>query len=255
MKPVIFMKKQREKEILSLLVDRRRIEVTELSSLLGVSQVTIRKDLDALEKMHLIRRIHGFAELNSEDDVNSRLAWHYEEKTKIAAKAAELICDGDTLFIENGSCCALAALAIAKTKKNVTIVTNSAFIADYIRNEAGVQIVLLGGIYQKESQCLVGPMIRDGVMNYNVKYCFAGTDGWSERTGFTNKDQLRAQAVRDMSASAENVVILTESEKFNAAGTVPLNLSRSHVIVLTDPDIPDSVREKLAAAEIELMTV
>ena len=66
------MKKQREKEILSLLVDRRRIEVTELSSLLGVSQVTIRKDLDALEKMHLIRRIHGFAELNSEDDVRKR---------------------------------------------------------------------------------------------------------------------------------------------------------------------------------------
>ncbi len=79
MKPVIVMKKQRENEILSLLVERRRIEVTELSALLGVSQVTVRKDLDALEKMHLIRRIHGFAELSSEDDVNSRLAWHYEE--------------------------------------------------------------------------------------------------------------------------------------------------------------------------------
>lgn len=255
MKPVIVMKKQRENEILSLLVERRRIEVTELSALLGVSQVTVRKDLDALEKMHLIRRIHGFAELSSEDDVNSRLAWHYEEKTRIAAKAAELISDGDTVFIENGSCCALAALTIAKTKKNVTVVTNSAFIADYIRSEPNVQIVLLGGIYQKESQCLVGPMIRDCVMNYNVKYCFAGTDGWSERTGFTNKDQLRAQAVRDMSASADNVVILTESEKFNEAGTVPLHLSSSHIIVLTDADISDNVREKLVRAEIEVMTV
>ena len=249
------MKKQREKEILGILVKQKRIEVTELSSLLGVSQVTIRKDLDGLEKLHMIRRIHGFAELSGEDNINSRLAYHYEEKTKIAGKAAELIDDGDTVFIENGSCCALTALHIARTKKNVTIVTNSAFIADYIRAEANVQIVLLGGIYQKESQCLVGPMIREGAMNYNVRYCFIGTDGWNERIGFTNKDQMRAQAARDMSASAEHVVILTESEKFNAAGTVPLNLSRSHVIVLTDSDMPEPVRESLGSSGIDLMTV
>ncbi len=248
------MKKQREREILSLLVERRRIEVTELSALLGVSQVTIRKDLDQLEKMHMIRRVHGFAELSSEDDINSRLAWHYEEKAKIAEKAAGLISDGDTVFVENGSCCALTALTIAKTKKNVTIVTNSAFIADYIRPEADGQIVLLGGIYQKESQCLVGPMIRDCAANYHVKYCMIGTDGWNERIGFTNKDQMRAQAARDMSASADQVVILTESEKFNAAGTVPLNLSRLQVSVLTDSEITSDVREKLEAQQIRIIT-
>ena len=247
------MKKQREKEILNLLVERRRIEVTELSELLGVSQVTIRKDLDQLEKMHMIKRIHGFAQLSSEDDINSRLAWHYEEKTKIAERAAELISDGDTVMIENGSCCALAALTIAKTKKNVTIVTNSAFIAGYIRNEPNVQVVLLGGIYQKESQCLVGPMIRDNAMNYNVKYCLIGTDGWNERIGFTNKDQMRAQAVRDMSASAEQVVVLTDSEKFNAAGTVPLNLSGCQVSVLTDADISEDVRTGLAEQNIAII--
>ena len=247
------MKKQREKEILNLLVERRRIEVTELSELLGVSQVTIRKDLDQLEKMHMIKRVHGFAQLSSEDDINSRLAWHYEEKTKIAERAAELISDGDTVMIENGSCCALAALTIAKTKKNVTIVTNSAFIAGYIRNEPNVQVVLLGGIYQKESQCLVGPMIRDNAMNYNVKYCLIGTDGWNERIGFTNKDQMRAQAVRDMSASAEQVVVLTESEKFNAAGTVPLNLSGCQVSVLTDADISEDVRTGLAEQNIAII--
>ena len=238
------MKKQREREILSLLVDRRRIEVTELSALLGVSQVTIRKDLDQLEKMHLIRRVHGFAELSSEDDINSRLAWHYEEKTKIAEKAAELIQDGDTVFIENGSCCALAALTIARTKKNVTIVTNSAFIADYIRSTSA-NIVLLGGIYQNDSQCLVGPMVRDGAMNYHVQYCMVGTDAWSERTGFTNKDQMRAQAVRDLSASADQIVILTESEKFGVAGTVPINISPGSSVVITDAALDEETRNAL----------
>ena len=249
------MKKQREKEILSLLTERRKIEVTELSALLGVSQVTIRKDLDALEQMHLIRREHGWAALSSEDDINSRLAWHYEEKTRIAEKAAELVNDGDTVFIENGSCCALTALTIARTKKNVTIVTNSAFIADYIRREGSVQIVLLGGIYQRESQCLVGPMIRDGAMNYNVRYCMIGTDGWNERIGFTNKDQMRAQAVRDMSASAEQVVVLTESEKLQSAGTVPLNLSRCQVSVITDADIAEDVKNTLQAHNIAVTTI
>lgn len=247
------MKKQREKEILSLLVERRRIEVAELSELLGVSQVTIRKDLDQLEKMHMIKRVHGFAQLNSEDDINSRLAWHYEEKTKIAERAAELISDNDTVMIENGSCCALTALSIARTKKNVTIVTNSAFIADYVRNEPNVQVVLLGGIYQKESQCLVGPMIRECAMNYNVKYCMIGTDGWDERISFTNKDQMRAQAVRDMAASAKQVVVLTESDKFSAAGTVPLNLVRNQISVLTDADISEEVRNRLTEQNIEII--
>ena len=155
-------------------------------------------------------------------------------------------------MIENGSCCALAALQIAKTKKNVTIVTNSAFIADYIRNE-NIQIVLLGGIYQQDSQCLVGPMVREGVSNYYVKYFFIGTDGWSERTGFTNKDQMRAQAVRDMANSAENIVVLTESEKFSVLGTVPINVKEQPKYVITDTNISQEIVHSLSDKNIEVI--
>ena len=246
------MKKDRETRILELLTQNNRMEVVELSDLLGVSQVTIRKDLDALEKRQMVKRIHGYAELNSADNINRRLAYHYEEKMKIAGKAAEMIHDGDTVMIENGSCCALAALQIAKTKKNITIVTNSAFIADYIRNE-NIQIVLLGGIYQQDSQCLVGPMVRDGVSNYYVKYFFIGTDGWSERTGFTNKDQMRAQAVRDMANSAENIVVLTESEKFSVLGTVPINVKEQPKYVITDASIPQETVHTLSDRNIRVI--
>ncbi len=246
------MKKERETKILELLTEHNRMEVVELSDLLGVSQVTIRKDLDALEKRQMVKRIHGYAELNSSDNINRRLAYHYEEKMKIANKAVEMVHDGDTVMIENGSCCALAALQIAKTKKNVTIVTNSAFIADYIRNE-NIQIVLLGGIYQQDSQCLVGPMVREGVSNYYVKYFFIGTDGWSERTGFTNKDQMRAQAVRDMANSAENIVVLTESEKFSVLGTVPINVKEQPKYVITDTNISQEIVHSLSDKNIEVI--
>lgn len=238
------MKRERETKILDLLTSRGRMEVTELSGILGVSQVTVRKDLDRLEEKHMVRRVHGFAELNSADDINGRLAYHYEQKMKIAAKAAELVHDGDTVMIENGSCCALAASVIASSRNNVTIVTNSAFIADYIRSTSA-NIVLLGGIYQNDSQCLVGPMVRDGAMNYHVQYCMVGTDGWSEKTGFTNKDQMRAQAVRDLSASADQIVILTESEKFGVAGTVPLNISPGSSVVITDAALDEETRNVL----------
>ena len=246
------MKNDREKRILDLLSDNGRMEVTKLSAVLGVSQVTIRKDLDRLEEKHMIKRIHGFAEIGSADDINGRLAYHYEEKMKIAAKAAELIHDGDTVMIENGSCCALAASRIAATRNNVTIVTNSAFIADYIRNES-VNIVLLGGIYQNDSQCMVGPMVKDCASNYHVQYCFVGTDGWSEKTGFTNKDQMRAQAVRDISSSADKIVILTESEKFSTAGTVPLNIQASSSILITDSYLKEDVRQILISKGIEII--
>ena len=79
----------------------------------------IRKDLDALESKGLIVREHGFATLNSKDDMNTRLAFHYEAKQKIAKLACQSIKNGDTIMIESGSCCALLALEIAKQKKDL----------------------------------------------------------------------------------------------------------------------------------------
>ena len=82
--------KNRTNKILELLTSEKRIEVSQLAEYLGVSQVTIRKDLDALEAKGIIKREHGHAVLCSTDDINGRIAYHYEEKKKIALKATEL---------------------------------------------------------------------------------------------------------------------------------------------------------------------
>ena len=158
-------KEDRTNRILELLVKEKKLEVAEISGHLGVSQVTVRKDLDAMEAQGLITREHGFAVLSSTDDIKGRLAWHYEEKRKIACLAADLVKDGDTIMIESGSCCALLAKALTEIRKGVTIITNSAFIADYIRRESDFQIVLLGGIYQQDAQVMVGPMVRQCAEN------------------------------------------------------------------------------------------
>lgn len=248
-------KERRSEKILKILTDSGKIEVASLAQTLQVSQVTIRKDLDELEEKGFIHRAHGYAELNSPDAISGRLAYHYEEKKKIAVEAARLIHDNDTIMIESGSCCAILAYLLASEKKNLTIVTNSAFIADYIKDAQDTQIVLLGGMYQKDSQCLVGPMIRDTAANYYVHYFFIGTDGWSERTGFTNKDQMRAQAVRDMAHSAEKVVILTESEKFLHAGTVPMNIPSQPKILITDASLPANTENILVHDDIQVLKI
>ena len=247
-------KDDRTSRILELLVSEKKLEVAELSEHLGVSQVTVRKDLDAMEAQGRITREHGFAVLSGTDDIKGRLAWHYEEKRKIARRAADLVKDGDTIMIESGSCCALLAQTLTELRRGVTIITNSAFIADYIRKSSDFQIVLLGGIYQQDAQVMVGPMVRQCAENFWVDRFFIGVDGWSARTGFTNQDQMRAQAVRDMARQADRVIVLTESDKFTRHGTVPLNLKDRVRTVITDQDIGEDIRQELYQQGIEILT-
>ena len=237
--------KDRLNKILELLTKENKMEVSLLAEKLSVSQVTIRKDLDALESRGIIKREHGFALLCSTDDINGRIAYHYEEKRKIAQKASEMVQNGDTIMIESGSCCALLADALANTKKDLTIITNSAFIAGYIRGKANFQIVLLGGIYQQDAQVMVGPMVQQCVENFFVDLFFIGTDGYNSRIGFTNRDQMRAQAVRDMARQADNVIVLTESDKFAKNSIVPLNLKTPIKAVITDANISDTMKAEL----------
>lgn len=249
--------KNRINKILEILSTEHehKIEVSRLSEKLKVSQVTIRKDLDVLTEKGIIKREHGFALLLSSDDINGRIAYHYEEKKKIVVRAAKFVNDNDTIMIESGSSCALLAEALTKEKKDLTIITNSAFIANYIRNKSNFQIILLGGIYQNDSQVNVGPLVKECVKNFFVDLFFIGTDGYREKIGFTNRDQMRAQSVRDMAEQAEKVIVITESEKFEKHGTVPLNLGDKIKIVITDSKITESDKDALKGKNIEVITV
>ncbi|MDQ0202890.1 DeoR/GlpR family DNA-binding transcription regulator [Pectinatus haikarae] len=243
-------------DILEILIAYKKIDVVELSKKLQISQVTIRKYLTKLESTGMVKREHGYAVLHNEDDIAGRLAYHYNSKIKIAKRAVELVKDGDTIMIENGSCCALLALELAAVKNNLTIVTNSTYIAKSLRQrQASFQIIILGGLYQEKSECLVGPMIRANAENYNVEFFFIGTDGYNRNSGFANKDQMRSQAVRDMANSCDKLIILTESEKFGLRGTIPLNIKNIPQILITDSKIPKDIFDELRQRDVQVITV
>lgn len=242
--------KKRETQILELLSEYGKLEVSMLAEKIGVSQVTIRKDLDSLERRGILRREHGCAVFGGSDDVNNRLAFNYEEKRLIAKEAAKLVSDGETVMIENGSCCSLLAEEIAKTKHGAKIITNSAFIASYIRRISGVQVVLLGGDFQNDAQVMVGPILKTCVAQFYVDKLFVGTDGYSTEHGFTHNDHLRAQAVRDMAEHADGVIVVTESVKFLQHSVVPLGLDGRIRAVVTDELIPQNIEEELNGKNI-----
>jgi len=224
---------ERQDKILEILAENQRVSVSALADSLGVSQVTVRKNLDYLEKIGFIKRDHGHAFFGSNEDMGTRIAVNYDIKRRIAKSAAETVQDGETVLIESGSCCALLAEELANHKK-VTIITNSSFIANYIRHAPYANIILLGGEYQKNSQVLVGPMTIKWAEIFISDKFFVGTDGFIERYGFTGRDHLRTQTARDMAEQAKQVIVLTESDKFLQQGTEGLVRTEHVSAVFTD---------------------
>lgn len=94
---------KRLEQIIKLVSEYEKIDVNTLSEKLNVSKVTIRKDLDKLESKGLLHREHGYAVLNSGDDLNVRLSINYEIKRKIVQEAVKLVSDNETIMIESGS--------------------------------------------------------------------------------------------------------------------------------------------------------
>ncbi len=243
---------RRDNQILELLAENGRLEVAALAQSLAVSPVTVRKDLDDLEKRGVIRREHGYAVFGGNDDVNNRLAYHYEEKRRIAREAAKLVSPGEAVMIESGSCCALLSEEIARTRPGAIIITNSAFIASYIRRFEGAHVVLLGGDFQNDAQVMVGPVLRVCAQQFFVDKLFVGVDGYSPRLGFMANNHLRAQAVRDMAEQAQRVFAVTESSKFGRSSTVPLALPGGVHGVITDSSLTQDAEALLQAAGVEI---
>lgn len=245
----------RHTKLLELVNELGRVEVNRLSERLEVSKVTIRKDLDLLEEKGLLKREHGFAVMISSDDISNRLAFNYDTKRKIAKLAAKMVDNGETVMIESGSTCALLAEELATNKRDVTIITNSAFIASYIRECPYARVVLLGGDYQTESQVVVGPVTRKCVEGFYVDKLFVGTDGFSEKAGFMGKNHMRTETVRAMAENANKVIVLTESGKFMELGVVGEFKVNEVAVVVTDNKIPENIEDLLTKDNIDVQKV
>ncbi len=238
---------------MNILATDKKVTVTDFSEKLGVSQATIRQDLTALEASGFLKRVHGGAILNESDDISHRMGINYEEKLKIAKAALHYVGEDETILIESGSINALFAHEVVEHRKNVTIITSNAFIARQIGKLAENRVILLGGIYQSESECVVGNLVKDCLKILNFSKAFVGVDGFTQNTGFTGRDMMRADINTTIAAISPKTFVLTDSSKF---GKIHLSkyLDISEVdYVVTDKNIPDEYLEYLKSKNIQVI--
>ena len=207
----------RHDEILKTLSRLRSVSVQELTERTGVSEVTIRKDLTTLEEMGLVVRTHGGAQL-AEDvtvlrDLESRSSDHVAEKQLIAVRAARLVSDGDTIYLDSGSTCALLARQISGM--NLRVVTNSVPVINALVNARGISLFSIGGSYRREAGSFLGPLALDNVKNFQIQTCFVGATGISGRGVFSSQNILESQLKNQVLQSSQRRIVLADTSKFN----------------------------------------
>ncbi|MEZ5071952.1 MAG: DeoR/GlpR family DNA-binding transcription regulator [Bacteroidales bacterium] len=246
------MLNDRQKKILDHLGSGKEGSVNGLSDQLGVSGVTIRQDLRFLEGQGLLKRVHGGAVLRDADDLENRLGIRFEQKLRIARRLARDVQDGETILVESGSVNVLLARELAERKVN--LITTNAYIARQFRKNPGASILLLGGLYQPDSESMVGRMTRFCIGDQiNIDKAFIGIDGFSPEAGFTSRDMLRAEVSAYIIEKARDSTIVSDSSKFGKVELTRICGVDDVQHVATNKDLDPLVRKHLKETGVDLI--
>lgn len=245
----------RKQKILSLLDENGSIQVSELIDLFDVSDMTIRRDLDILERKGLLRRVHGGAVLNRgrsyEPPFLSRSTSRQEQKQRIGQAAADLIHVGDSIMLDVGTSTLEVARAIP-ANQNLTVITPCFQIANLLANHPGMRLILTGGIIRPGELSMVGHLAERAVRDFFVDKLFLGAAGVDLQSGLTEfniEDTLVKQAMLNQ---AKEVILVVDSLKFSkVAFTAIAPITVVHHIV-TDNELSDSIAKQIKEMGIKL---
>jgi len=194
-----------------------RVSIAELSDRLGVSEVTIREDLKHLESRGVLTRIRGGAlvsrngamEMSLEETSTANRA----EKMAIAARAAAMVEDGQTIIIDVGSTTTYLAKALSPNLSRVVVITNGLNIALILEALPGVSVIVTGGTLRPLQHSLVAPMGTLLLDQLKADVAFLGCNGVDPARGFTNTNIAEAEIKQAMVRSAEKTVFLADHDK------------------------------------------
>lgn len=249
----------RRKTILDILDEEGKVKVAELSRLFGISEVTIRNDLDMLEEGGLLERIHGGALSTYKSYYNmslhDRMEANQDEKKKIAIEAASMISDGDTVFLGSGTTPIYVAREI-KDLKNLIIVTNSLSIAQEVGySKYKRSIVMLGGNVNTEYQFVSGDDSIRQLKNYIADKLILSSDGVSAEFGVTTYHHLEAEINRMMIARAHKTIVVADYSKIGRSSFAHIeDIDRIDCLISNqnaNKDEIEAIREK--GVEIRLV--
>jgi len=239
----------RRQKILELLSEKGKVYVHELSAEFKVSKVTIRNDLDQLEKKnHLIRARGGALKLEGQVSLDFNLSekhkLHHKEKIAIGKKAASLISDSETIILDSGTTTAEIAKNLTNLT-NISVVTNAINIVNALTLIPAINVIIPGGYLRKNSLSLVGPLAEKNFKNLFVDKAFIGVDGLDPNIGAFTPNIDEAYLNEIMIDIAKEVILVTDSSKLNSKSLAFICPISSINTIVTDEGLSQSDRKKL----------
>ena len=242
---------ERQVKILDELQRRGAVRVTSLAQMLNVSDMTIRRDLEALSRRGLIDKVHGGATrpLASTDEpgFEAKSLRQLAEKKAIARAAAELVTPGMAVGVSAGTTTWALAHRL-RTIDRLTVVTNSIRIADVLHagNNVNQSVVLTGGV-RTPSDALVGPIAVSALAQLHLDIVFLGVHGMTEDAGFTTPNLLEADTDRALATAGRQLVVVADHTKWGTIGIRTIAHLREVDIVITDNGLSEEARAILAS--------
>lgn len=247
---------QRRDKILDLLKEDGSAKVVNLARLFKVTEVTIRQDLDKLEKDGLVVKEHGGAYLkNVEDQVRTfSLAnqTNIDKKERIAQKCLDFIDSGDTIILDSGSTTTQIARKL-RGYKSLTVITNALNIALILGAEPGIDVIMTGGEFKPPTLSLTGQKAADFFKGLNVQKLFLATAGISLKSGLTYPSISDLVVKKAMIDAADTTYLVADSTKIGWSAFASLGALSLIDYIVTDAGIEEKHKQVFHDNEIELI--
>jgi DeoR/GlpR family transcriptional regulator of sugar metabolism len=245
---------QRRSVILDLVEEAGAVKVSELVERLGVSDMTIRRDIERLSSDGLLERVHGGAlalggsHSSEEPGFSAKSLLQLSQKQAIAQAAATRVGPGSAIGISAGTTTFELARAV-KDVPQLTVVTNSVPVAQLLHESGapGQTVVLTGGV-RTPSDALVGPVAVAALRSLHVDLLFLGAHGVDPMTGLTTPNLVESETNRALVASARHVCVLADSSKWGMIGLSTFADISEIDLFVTDNGLPEQARAALSEA-------
>jgi DeoR family transcriptional regulator of aga operon len=242
--------------ILELLARDGTVTVPALAGELGVSEATIRRDLQALGEQRLLERSHGGAVAHGtahELPVRYRTG-RSEEKRRIARAAAELVTDGAVIALTGGTTTTEVARTLA-LRHGLTVVTNALNIAVELAVRPDLKLIVTGGVARSASYELVGSLAEETLRGLNVDIAFVGVDGVDAKRGLTTQNEVEAATNRALMSRAGSTIVVADASKLGRVALAQIAAVEAADRLITNEGADAGQVERLRAAGLPVTTV
>lgn len=245
---------ERRNEILAKLQEQKKVVVNDLSQQYNVTEETIRRDLEKLEKEGLAKKTYGGAVLN--ESFNTDLPYTVRKKANvkgkqyIAEKIGQMIEDGDHIMLDASSTALFIAKKI-KDKKNITVITNSVEILIELSDRSGWKILSTGGRLKEGGLALVGYQAERMIRMFHVDYAIFSCKGIDMERGVTDSNESDAQIKKIICKAAKKKILAVDSSKFDRISFTEVCELADLDMIVTDAEPDEKWKQVFLAAQIE----